>query len=51
MSEYELLKHKTELKRQLEENFLSAVIVCPFGRASAREVALLFEKKKWEDDP
>jgi predicted nucleic acid-binding protein len=44
ITEYELLKHKTELKRQVAEKFLSAVIVCPFDRASARKAALLFEK-------
>jgi len=27
ITEYELLKHKTELKRQVVENFLSAVTV------------------------
>ena len=44
ITEYELLKHKTELKRQVAENFLSAIIVCPFDRASAEKAALLFEK-------
>lgn len=44
ITEYELLKHRTELKRQLAEKFLSAVTVCPFDRASARKAALLFEK-------
>ena len=44
ITEYELLKHKTELKRQVAEKFLSAIIVCPFDRASARKAALLFEK-------
>jgi predicted nucleic acid-binding protein len=44
ITEYELLKHKTELKREVAEKFLSAVIVCPFDRASARKAALLFEK-------
>ena len=44
ITEYELLKHKTELKKQLAENFLSAIIVCPFDRPSARKAALLFEK-------
>ena len=44
ITEYELLKHKTELKRQIAERFLSAIIVCPFDRASARKAALLFEK-------
>ena len=44
ITEYELLKHKTEIKKQLAENFLSAIIVCPFDRPSARKAALLFEK-------
>ena len=44
ITEYELLKHKTELKREVAEKFLSAIIVCPFDRASARKAALLFEK-------
>ena len=44
ITEYELLKHKTELKRQIAERFLSAIIVCPFDRTSARKAALLFEK-------
>ena len=37
ITEYELLKHKTELRRQVAENFLSAVTVCSFDRASARK--------------
>jgi predicted nucleic acid-binding protein len=44
ITEYELLKHRTELKRKLAEKFLSALIVCPFDRSSARKAALLFEK-------
>jgi len=44
ITEYELLKHKTELKKQLAENFLSAITVCPFDRTAARKAALLFEK-------
>jgi predicted nucleic acid-binding protein len=43
ISEYELLKHKTELKRQVAEKFLSSITVCSFDRASARKAALLFE--------
>ena len=42
--EYEQLKHKTELKRQVAEKFLSSVLVCSFDRASARKAALLFER-------
>ena len=44
ITEYELLKHKTEVKRQVAEKFLSALIICPFDRASAKQAALLFEK-------
>lgn len=44
ITEYELLKHKIELKRQVAENFLSAIVICPFDRASAGKAALLFEK-------
>jgi tRNA(fMet)-specific endonuclease VapC len=44
ITEYELLKHKTELKRQVAERFLSSVTVCSFDRASARKASLLFEK-------
>jgi predicted nucleic acid-binding protein len=43
ITEYELLKHKTELTRQVAEKFLSAITVCSFDRASARKAALLFE--------
>jgi predicted nucleic acid-binding protein len=44
ITEYELLKHKTELKKQLAEDFLSVITVCSFDRASARKAALLFAK-------
>jgi tRNA(fMet)-specific endonuclease VapC len=44
ITEYELLKHKTEIKKQIAEKFLSAIIVCPFDRSSARKAALLYEK-------
>lgn len=44
ITEYELLKHNTEMKRQIAENFLSAIIVCPFDRSSAEKAALLFER-------
>ncbi len=44
ITEYELLKHKTALKRQLAEDFLSEVTVCSFDRASAKSAALIFEK-------
>jgi predicted nucleic acid-binding protein len=44
ITEYELLKHRNELKRDIAEKFLSAITVCPFDRASAKQAALLFEK-------
>ena len=44
ITEYELLRHKTKLRRQAAEKFLSGVTVCSFDRASARKAALLFEK-------
>ena len=43
-TECELLKHKIELKRQVAKNFLSAIVICLFDRASAGKAALLFEK-------
>jgi len=44
LSEYELLKHKNELKRDIAEKFLSALTVYPFDRVSAKQAALLFER-------
>jgi len=44
ITEYELLKHGKELKLEIAEKFLSAITVCPFDRASAKQAALLFEK-------
>ena len=44
INEYELLKHKGELKRDVAEKFLSALTICPFDRASAKQSALLFQK-------
>lgn len=44
ITEYELLKHKSELKRDIAEKFLSTITICPFDRASAKQAALLFEK-------
>jgi predicted nucleic acid-binding protein len=44
VTEYELLKHKSDLKKDIAEKFLSTVTVCPFDRASAKQAALLFEK-------
>jgi tRNA(fMet)-specific endonuclease VapC len=44
ITEYELLKHKTALKKQLAEDFLSEITVCSFDRAAARNAASLYEK-------
>ena len=44
ISEYELLKHKTEIKKQIAEKFLSSIFVTSFDRSSARKAALLYEK-------
>jgi len=44
ITEYELLKHKNELKKQAAEKFLSAATVYSFDRASAKKAALLFNK-------
>lgn len=44
ITEYELLKHKTALKKQLAEEFLSEITVCSFDRASARKAAWLYQK-------
>jgi len=43
ITEYELLKHKTKIKRNAAERFLSSVNVYPFDRASAAKAALLYE--------
>lgn len=44
ITEYELLKHKNALKKQLAEEFLSEITVCPFDSASARKAASIHEK-------
>jgi tRNA(fMet)-specific endonuclease VapC len=44
ITEYELLKHADVLKREVAEKFLSAVTVCPFERAAAKQAALLYER-------
>ena len=46
ITEYELLKHKNKLKKQLAEDFLSEVTVYSFDRAAARKSALLFGRLK-----
>lgn len=43
ISEYELLRHKTKIKRNAAERFLSGVTVYPFDRSSARKAASLYE--------
>jgi tRNA(fMet)-specific endonuclease VapC len=42
ITEYELLRHKSKLKRQITENFLSEVTIYPFDEKAAREAAVLF---------
>ena len=42
ITEYEPLEHKSKLKRQLAEDFLSEVTVYPFDENAAREAATLF---------
>jgi predicted nucleic acid-binding protein len=44
ITEYELLKHKSEIRRHAAEIFLSGVTVCPFDRNSAKRAASLYEK-------
>ena len=44
ITEYELLRHKTKIKKQAAERFLSGVIVCSFDRDAAKKAALLFEE-------
>jgi tRNA(fMet)-specific endonuclease VapC len=46
ITEYELLKHKNALKKQLAEEFLSEIAVYPFDSASARKAAGIYEKLK-----
>jgi predicted nucleic acid-binding protein len=44
ITEYELIRHKTKIRRQAAEKFLSGVSVCSFDRPAARKAALLYEK-------
>ena len=44
ITEYELLRHKTKIRKKAAERFLSGVVVCSFDRAAAKEAALLFEQ-------
>jgi predicted nucleic acid-binding protein len=43
ITEYELLRHRTKIKRNAAERFLSGVTVYPFDRNSARKAASLYE--------
>ncbi len=44
ITEYELLKHKSEIRRHAAETFLSGVTVYPFDSASAKKAASIYEK-------
>jgi len=44
ITEYELLRHKTKIKKQAAERFLSGVIVCSFDRDAAKKAAVLFQE-------
>ena len=44
ITEYELLRHRTKIKKQAAERFLSGVIVCSFDRDAAKQAARLFEE-------
>jgi len=44
ITEYELLKHKTKLKRHLAEDFLSELTVYPFDSAAAKEAAKTYKE-------
>ena len=46
ITEYELLKYKSEIGRHAAETFLSGVTVCPLDSASARKAASIYEKLK-----
>jgi|WetSurMetagenome_2_1015567.scaffolds.fasta_scaffold40319_3 tRNA(fMet)-specific endonuclease VapC len=44
ITEYELLRYKTKIKKQGAERFLSGVIVCSFDRDAAKKAAVLFQE-------
>ncbi len=44
ITEYELLRHKTKIKKQAAERFLSGVIVSSFDRDAAKKAAELFQE-------
>jgi len=44
ITEYELLRHKTKIKKQAAERFLSGAVVCSFDREAAKKAAELFQE-------
>jgi predicted nucleic acid-binding protein len=44
ITEYELLRHKTKIKKHAAERFLSGSIVCSFDREAAKKAAVLFQE-------
>ena len=44
INEYELLRHRTKIRKQAAERFLSGAIVCSFDREAAKKAAMLFEE-------
>jgi predicted nucleic acid-binding protein len=44
ITEYELLRYKTKIRKQAAERFLSGAVVYPFDRAAANEAAILYEQ-------
>jgi predicted nucleic acid-binding protein len=44
ITEYELLRHKTKIKKRAAERFLSGTIVCSFDREAAKKAAVLFQE-------
>jgi tRNA(fMet)-specific endonuclease VapC len=44
ITEYELLRHKTKIKKQAAERFLSGVIVSSFDREAAKKATELFQE-------
>jgi tRNA(fMet)-specific endonuclease VapC len=46
ITEYELLKHKTKLRKNIAEKFLASVSVYSFDSAAAKESAFFYNKLK-----
>ncbi len=44
ITEYELLRHKSRIRKQAAERFLSSATVYVFDRAAAKESATLFQE-------